>query len=166
MTIMNNINPAFIFFGIGILAAMTPGILRRIILLGLPVFALLAAINLEVGTKASYSFLPDYTSYYMNVDKLSWIFVFIFCIMGVIGSIYASHNESKIEALCSMGYVGSAIGTVLAEDWMTFLFFWELMAASSLFLIWNEKREASRGAGLRYLAVHFLVGNFILFGVL
>ena len=61
-----------------------------------------------------------------------------------------------------MTYAGSALGVTLAQDWLTLIFFSELMAATSLFLIWCKKTPASRQAGYRYLLVHMFGGNLLL----
>ena len=161
-----NFHPGFIFFLVGLFACVGSDKLRRMILACGPFLALIAIMDISPGTVKEFAFLEDWTSHYMYVDKLSWIFAFIFCIMGCIGGVYSCHNRSPLEAVCSMGYVGSSICVALAHDWITFLFFWELMAASSLFLVWNDPRPGSRGAGIRYFLIHTLGGNFVLFGVL
>lgn len=161
----NNFHPGFIFLLVGLFAAMGNNKTRKMILACGPFLALIASFNLHIGFTDAFHFLPDWESHYIYVDHLSWIFVLIFAIMGAIGGVFSCHNRSPLEAFASMSYVGASISVVLAKDWITFLFFWELMAATSLFLIWNDKRKASRGAGFRYILVHTLGGNLILFGV-
>ncbi len=160
-----NVHPAFILIAIGILAAMAPKVMRKMILSCGPVLAILAMFGLSQGTDMKFAFLNDYTMYYLHVDALSWIFGFIFCIMAFTGGVFACNNDNRVEALCSMWYIAGSLGVVFAKDWITFLFFWESMAATSLFLIWCDKRPGSRGAGFRYILVHTLSGNLILFGV-
>ncbi len=76
------------------------------------------------------------------------------------------HNENGMEAFAALAYAGSAMGVVLAGDWLTLIFFWELMAATSLFLIWCKNTPSSRRAGYRYLLVHMFGGNLLLAGIL
>ena len=166
MQMFENFHPGFIFFLVGLFACMGMPKMRKMILACGPFLALVAAFNLAPGTEKTFPFLADWTSHFLYVDKLSWIFTFIFCIMGVIGGIFSCHNKSPLEALCSMGYVGASISVTLAHDWITFLFFWELMAATSLFLVWNDPRPTSRGAGTRYILMHTLSGNCVLLGVI
>lgn len=167
MTKMFELNhPGFVFFLVGLFASMGTPKLRKMILSCGPFVALFALFNLKVGTVENLPVLQDWVSHYMYVDNLSWIFVCIFSIMGVLGGIFACNNRSPLEAFCSMWYVGASISVALAQDWITFLFFWELMAGTSLFLIWNDPRKESRGAGLRYILMHTLSGNCVLFGVL
>lgn len=166
MQMFENFHPGFIFFLVGMFACVGSYKLRKMILACGPFLALVAVFNLAPGTVKEFIFLPDWTSHYLYADKLSWVFTLIFCIMGCIGGVFSCHNKSPLEALCSMGYVGASISATLAHDWITFLFFWELMAVTSLFLVWNDPRPGSRGAGTRYILVHTLSGNFVLFGVL
>ena len=161
-----NFHPGFIFFLIGLFACVGSDKLRKMILACGPFLALIAIFSLPLGLDREFAFLADWTSRFMLVDKLSWVFTLVFCLMGCIGGVFSCHNRSPLEALCSMGYVGASISVVLAHDWITFLFFWELMAVTSLFLVWNDPRPGSRGAGIRYILMHTLSGNFVLFGVL
>ena len=162
----NNFHPGFILILVGFLACVLTPKLRKMMLACGPFLALIAVFNITPGTVENFTFLEDWTSHYMYVDKLSWIFAFVFCLMGCIGGIFSCHNKSPLEALCSMGYAGASVCVAFAHDWITFLFFWELMAATSLFLVWNDPRPTSRGAGTRYILMHTLSGNFILFGVI
>lgn len=163
---LNNFHPGVVLILVGALAALSPKIIRKMILACGPFLALLAMLNLSVGTAASFPFLEDYSLQYMYVDPLSWIFGFIFCIMAVIGGIYACHNENPMEALCCMSYAGSSLGVTFARDWISFIFFWELMVVTSLFLIWCNGKPLHKGAGFRYLLVHMFGGNLLFFGAL
>lgn len=166
MTMFENFHPGFTFILIGMFAALCDVKPRRMILACCPVLALVSMVNIRMGTDLSFQVLNDYTLHYLFVDPLSFIFGIIFCILGIIGGIYSCHNKSPLEAFCSMAYVGSSIGVILAHDWITFLCFWELEAVTSTFLIWNDSRPGSRGAGIRYLLIHTLSGNCVLFGVI
>ncbi|MGP1470772.1 MAG: Na(+)/H(+) antiporter subunit D [Schwartzia sp. (in: firmicutes)] len=161
-----NFHPGFLFFFVGLFAAFSDAKPRRLILAAGPLLAVFSMCRLSLGTDLAFSFLPDFTLRYLLVDPLSFIFGVTFCILGAIGGIYSCHNKSPMEAFCSMAYVGSSIGVVLAHDWITFLCFWELEAVTSTFLIWNDPRPESKSAGIRYILIHTLSGNLVLFGVL
>lgn len=169
-TLFENIHPGFIFILVGFIAIFVPKSLRGCVLVLGPAVALAASVSTPLGVdfESNISLLPfmkDYTIQYFYLDALSWFFTFIFCIMGLIGGMFAMHNKGKLEALCSMMYVGASIGVVLSHDWITFLFFWEMEAAASLFLIWEDERDSSNSAGFRYILMHTLSGSAILFGV-
>lgn len=159
-------HPGFLFIFVGLFAALSDAKPRRMLLAIGPLLALLGMCRLSLGVDLAFPFLPDFTLRYLFVDPLSFIFGVIFCILGAIGGIYSCHNKSPLEAFCSMAYVGSSTGVVLAHDWITFLCFWELEAVTSTFLIWNDPRPGSKSAGIRYILIHTLSGNLVLFGVI
>lgn len=164
---MSNIllHPGLILILVGFLAMLVPRQLRRYCLAIGPVFAVCAALALPLGATWGFKFIFDYQVQVMYVDKLSWIFTFIFSVLATMCGIYASHNENRMEALCAMAYAGCAIGVTLARDWLCFIFFWEALAFTSLYLVWCNHTPESRRAGFRYLLVHMFGGNLFLFGI-
>ncbi|HEX9022324.1 MAG TPA: Na(+)/H(+) antiporter subunit D [Geobacteraceae bacterium] len=97
-----------------------------------------------------------------KVDRLTFVFLHVFTLMAIIGSIYALHLEDVGEHIAAFLYVAGSLGTTLAGDYLTLFIFWELMAFASTFLIWLRKRQRSLEAGFRYLLVH-VVGGLLLF---
>ena len=163
---MSNLHPGLILLAVGILALLSPKALRRYIIGLGPLAVLPVFFQLQLGSDAVIKFSGgSYTLHYLHIDPLSWLFGLVFCMIAVIGGIYAMHNENRMEALCSMGYACGALGAVFAGDWLTLIFFWEFMAATSLFLIWCNNTKASRKAGYRYLLVHMFGGNLLLAGI-
>lgn len=65
-----------------------------------------------------------------------------------------------------MFYAGSALGAIFAGDLLTLFVFWELLALTSVFLIWARRTERSYRAGLRYLIIQVLSGVLLLAGLL
>lgn len=159
------LHPGLILIATGIIAAIVPKMLRKFVLVVGPVCSLLAMLNLPYGTVWTVPFINGIDLYLLQVDRLNWVFGLIFTMMATIGGIYSMHNKSWLEALSSMLYAGGALGVTMCGDWMTLIFFWELMAASSLFLIWCNNTAKSRKAGFRYLMVHMAGGNLLLFGI-
>ncbi len=164
-TMSNLLHPGLILICAGLVTFWLPKNLRRCMMLIGPLAALYAAFQLPAGADCSMDFIYGYHLHYLVTDKLSIIFTMIFSIMALIGCIYANHNESRMEAMCSMAYAGGAIGVTLAGDWLTLIFFWESLAVTSLFLIWCSHTPTSRRAGFRYLLVHLLGGNLLLAGI-
>lgn len=160
------LHPGFILIAVGLIAALVPDGLRKFVLAGGPVLALLAMLTLPNDASLTMPFIMDLTLVPVHVDQLSWVFGLIFSMMASIGAIYSAHNKSRVEALASMVYAGSALWVTFAGDWITFVFFWELLAIASLFLILGSKTASSRKAGFRYLLVHMFGGNMVLVGVL
>jgi len=117
------------------------------------------------GTYGIYEFL-EWQLTFGNVDKLSKVFAYIFSIMGVIGIIYSIHVDNDGEILAAFYYVGGALGVTLAGDFLTLFLFWEIMAFSSVFLIWYRKSEFSVEVGFRYLLWHVTGGLILLAGII
>jgi len=162
---MIEFHPGFILLTGAVLAAFLPGRARQFIMILAPLLALFALIGLKEGTYWSYTFINNLNLLALKVDPLSWIFGLIFCIIALIGNIYAIHIKKGGESAAGLVYAGSALGVVFAGDWLTLIVFWELMTISSVFLVWYSKTPRAFGAGLRYILVHFFGGNLLLFGI-
>lgn len=162
---MTELHPGLILILTGIVACAVPRTLRKILLVLGPIGALAAALSMNLGTDLTFNFVKDHVFHFYHVDELSYVFCMVFALMAVIGGVYSCHNENRMEALCSMSYAGGALGVALAGDWVTFIFFWELLAVTSVFLVWLNRTPASRRAAFRYILVHMLGGNFLLLGI-
>jgi multicomponent Na+:H+ antiporter subunit D len=68
--------------------------------------------------------------------------------------------------VASLAYAGSAVGAVFAGDWMSLFVFWELLALTSVFLIWARRTPASYSSGMRYLIIQVLSGVLLFAGAL
>ena len=162
---MSNLHPGLILILAGIIAAVLPKQFRKFAVVGGPLLALAAMFTIPVGALWTIPFINGMELHVIDVDKMSWLFGLVFSLMAVMGGFYVSHSESWLECMASMMYAGSILGVVLCGDWMTMIFFWELSAATSLFLIWCNNTPASRKAGFRYLLVHMTGGNLLLAGI-
>ena len=65
-----------------------------------------------------------------------------------------------------MLYAGSALGAVFAGDLLTLFLFWEMLALTSVFLIFARRTERAYGAGVRYLVIQVISGVLLLAGAL
>jgi multicomponent Na+:H+ antiporter subunit D len=101
-----------------------------------------------------------------RVDKLSFVFLHVFTLMALIGSIFGLHVKESGQHIAAWLYVAGSLGTVLAGDYLTVFIFWELMAVASVFLVWYRRRRRSTEAGFRYLLVHTFGGLVLLAGIL
>jgi len=105
-----------------------------------------------------------YTLILLRVDSLSYLTGVIFAIITFLAILYAAAVAAPRLHLFALLYAGSSLGVVFAGDWITLLIFWELMAITSTFLIWQEGGEAIR-AGYRYLLFHGLGGALLSAGI-
>ena len=105
-----------------------------------------------------------YTLVLLRVDSLSYLMGVIFAIITFLAILYAAFAATPRLQLIALLYAGMSLGAVFAGDWITLLVFWELMAITSTFLIWQERGEAI-GAGYRYLLFHGLGGALLGAGI-
>ena len=100
-----------------------------------------------------------------RVDQLTMVFLHVFTLMALIGSIFGLHVKESGQHAAAWLYVAGSLGTTLAGDYLTVFIFWELMAFASVFLVWYRKRRRSIEAGYRYLLVHTFGGLVLLGGI-
>ena len=154
---------AFYLIG-GLLIPLLKGRVRQGYMLLIALLAFFAVVNMPHGTFGVYEFL-DWKLTFGNVDKLGKVFAYIFAIMGVIGVIYSIHVKNNGEQLAAFYYVGGSLGVTLAGDFLSLFLFWEMMAFSSVFLVWYRKSKSSIHAGFRYLLWHVSGGLILLAGI-
>jgi multicomponent Na+:H+ antiporter subunit D len=100
-----------------------------------------------------------------NVDELSRLMGIIFAFIGAVAVLYSyATGASNRQTAYALGYVGTSLGAVFAGDWLTFIFFVELMAVASTLLVWDYGGRAVR-AGFRYALWHGLGGSLVLAGI-
>ncbi len=137
--------------------------LRQAVLVAVP----LAAWYLITVLPARFGTL-DYLGLQLaagRVDSLSYVFLHVFVIMSLIGSVYSLHVRNPCEHAAAFLYVAGALGVTLSGDYVTLFVFWELMAFSSVLLVWLRGTSRSRSAGFRYILVHTAGGLVLLAGI-
>lgn len=99
------------------------------------------------------------------VDDFTRLLGMGFGILGTAAVWYAySSGLSRVSAGFALSYIASTIGVVFAGDWLTLVFFWELMAVTSTLMVWVYGGDAVR-AGYRYAIIHGIGGSLLLFAV-
>jgi multicomponent Na+:H+ antiporter subunit D len=101
-----------------------------------------------------------------RVDGLSLAFAYVFTLIAFLGGVYSFHIKDLGQQVAALLYAGSALGVVFAGDWLTLYVFWEIMAISSVWLIWSARDLRSSRAGMRYLLMHLFGGVVLLAGIL
>jgi multicomponent Na+:H+ antiporter subunit D len=166
--------PPFLVFLAGVpLVLLTAGRLRQGLLILTGGIALADVLFLPGGylagaaaggaTQWSIPFM-GYTLTLLRVDSLSYLTGVIFAIITFLAILYAAAAAPARLHVFALLYAGSSLGVVFAGDWITLLVFWELMAVTSTFLIWQEAGEAI-GAGYRYLLYHGFGGTMLTAGI-
>jgi multicomponent Na+:H+ antiporter subunit D len=99
------------------------------------------------------------------VDDFARLLGLGFGFLGTAAVLYAVSSEMPRSTLAFvLAYVGSVVGVIFAGDWLTLLFFWELMAVTSTLVVWNYGGDAVR-AGYRYAIAHGIGGVLVLWAV-
>ncbi len=158
-------HPGLIFILGALLIPVLKGKWKKTYLLLLPIAAL---IDLLYMSKGVFWRLPllEYELVFGRVDQLSLVFGYVFVIAAFCMTLYALHVKEDGQHVSAFLYVGSTLGVVFAGDLFTLYLFWEVMAFSSLFLIWYRKTKASSEAGFRYILVHIFGGICLLAGII
>jgi multicomponent Na+:H+ antiporter subunit D len=86
--------------------------------------------------------------------------------MAFLGALYALHRQEDGHHIAGFFYVGSSLGAVFAGDYLTLFIFWEVMAFSSVFLIWYRRQQKAVEAGYRYLLYHVFGGLLLFAGMM
>ncbi|MCD2202305.1 Na(+)/H(+) antiporter subunit D [Halobacterium sp. KA-6] len=97
-----------------------------------------------------------------NVDPFSTLMGLIFGFIGAAAILYSYASDAEnLQSAFALGYVGTSLGAVFGGDWLTLIFFWELMAVTSTLLVWHYGGRAVR-AGFRYALAHGISGTLLL----
>lgn len=188
---MTSLPPFVLFFVGALLVGFTKGTLRKALVLLIPVLGgalLWLGAGRGVGADGPQMYLQiellGYTLTPYRADKLSLLFGYLFHIAAFLGFVYALHlgdatpegsvagdvGETDIvgnaragmQHVAAMLYAGSALGAVFAGDFITLFVFWELLALTSVFLVWARDSERSYATGFRYLIIHVVSGVLLL----
>jgi multicomponent Na+:H+ antiporter subunit D len=162
---MASIAPFIIFFMGALLAGVTRGITRSVIMIAIPLIGAFNLYMLGEGTSYQVSLL-DYQLTLVRADRLSILFGYLFHLAALIGIIFSLHLKDTTQHVSGLLYAGSALGAVFAGDMITLFIFWELLAITSVFLILARRSERSFDVAMRYLIIQVLSGVVLLAGVI
>ena len=160
------LHPAVILLLGAVLIPLLHGRVRSVALVVIPVLAFLRVLHLDPGTTHGCIRFLDWSLTFGRVDKLSQVFGYIMTLMCILGSIYSLHVKNPAEQAAAWCYVAGSLGVIYAGDYLVLFLFWELMAFSSVFLIWQRRQPQSIAAGIRYLLVHVFGGVVLLGGII
>ncbi len=146
--------PPFLIFLVGgpIVLLLLKGRARQIGLILLAGIALLDIVFLPATTSWQVPFM-GYQLTLLKVDPLSYMTGLIFGIITFLAVLYAAGFGKPWMHLFALLYAGTSLGAVYAGDWVTLLFFWELMAITSTLLIMQSDEDGVK-AGFRYMVYH------------
>lgn len=161
------LHPSLVLIVGALVLPFIQGPLRKPYLLLVPFLALGAIIlNCTLsGSFGQFSFM-DWNLVFGRVDRLSSVFALIMGVMAVIGTLYGLQVDRACEHIAAWFYAAGSLGTIYCGDYISLYFFWEMMAFSSVFLIWFRRGPQSLAVGYRYILYHTLGGIILLAGIL
>jgi multicomponent Na+:H+ antiporter subunit D len=157
--------PAFLLILGALLIPLFRGRARPFYLLLVSLLVLVNLSLLEAGTGWVIHFL-GYDLIFARVDRLSLAVAYIFAVIGFLAILYSLHAKNTGEQVAAFLYMGSSLGVVFSGDFLTLFVFWEIMAFTSVFLIWYRREKESLDAGFRYLFMHIFGGCCLLTGII
>nr|QNO53766.1 NAD(P)H-quinone oxidoreductase subunit 2, chloroplastic [Methanosarcinales archaeon ANME-1 ERB6] len=163
-----DIPPFLIYFlGAALIPLLGKGKVRKIFLVALAVFGFVCVAQIQPHTGWVFPIFSGIELTFLHADRLSLIMGYIFALAGGGAIIYAiSTVKESGQYVCGLLYMGSALGAVFAGDFFTLYIFWEIMAFSSLGLIWYEGSKRARDSGMRYILFHLFGGCALLAGII
>lgn len=163
---MSELPPFVPFFLAALLILVTRGWLRLAVMLATPVLGGAHLwLDVPAGTNLAVPIL-EYELALLRTDRLSLLFGYLFHIAAFIGVIFSLHVRDTMQQVSAMVYAGSALGAVFAGDLITLFIFWELLAISSVFLVWARRTDRAIRTGMRYLIIQVMSGVLLLAGAL
>ncbi|HLP10010.1 MAG TPA: Na(+)/H(+) antiporter subunit D [Opitutaceae bacterium] len=167
---MNNlwIHPSLVLIAGALLLPLIPKALKKAFLLFVPLAAfgvVLSMLGQDSALHGQINFL-HWTLTFGRVDKLALVFAVIMSGMACVGTLYGLHVEEDAQHSASWIYVSGSLGAIFAGDLLVLFLFWEVMAFSSVFLVWFRRTPESTRAGFRYLLVHVAGGLSLLAGII
>jgi multicomponent Na+:H+ antiporter subunit D len=159
------LSPAWTLLLGALLVPLLRGPARGLWTLALPLAGMLQLAFLPAGEAGIVPFL-GHELVLVRADRWSVLFAWVFLIAALLAAIYSLHVRDAVQPAAGLAYAGAALGAVFAGDLLTLFVFWELTAATSVFLIWARRRERAYRAGLRYLVIQLASGMLLMIGAL
>ena len=163
MSSLSGLSPALVIIVGALAIPMIREGWRNVYMLALPAVAFAALLSTPDGDHGTLQYL-GLELVTLRVDDWSRIFSYIFLLATALSVIYAWHVRDRVQQVAGLVYAGSAVGAVLAGDFLTLFVYWEGTAVSSVFLVWASRTEASFRSGMRYVIVQLLSGTVLLVG--
>lgn len=157
--------PAIPLFVGALLLLVTTGKLRAAIMLLAPVAGLLNLLVMPSEYSTTYVIM-GLELHPTRIDRLSILFGYLFHIAAFIGALYALHVKDKVQDVAALAYAASAVGAVFSGDLLTLFIYWELLAVTSVLLIFARRTDESRTAASRYLVIQITSGVLLLGGAI
>jgi multicomponent Na+:H+ antiporter subunit D len=158
------LHPSLILLLGSVLLFLVPARLKKGYLLLVPILVFVRIVTMAKGNYGAVTFFETGLTF-GRVDALSSVFGYIMGLMCILATLYGMHVKDNAQHAAAWVYVAGSLGAIYAGDFITLFLFWEVMAFSSVFLVWFRRRPESLAAGYRYLLVHVFGGLALLAGM-
>lgn len=164
--VVNSIHPGFIMIIMSLLVMVLPEKVRKYIFVAAPILAFVSVLTLNKKSAMTYTINDNVVMNFIHYDRVAVIFLMAFCIIAIIGTIYAMNAKTKQEMAAELMYAGCNLGVVLAGDCLSLIAFWELSALASAYVVYSGHNKRAERAAFRYLLMHAFGGGMLLAGLL
>jgi multicomponent Na+:H+ antiporter subunit D len=161
---MGSLPPAIIPILAACVVPFLKGKPRNIFMLAVMAFSFANLLMLDESADFTFEFM-GYTLNPVRVDALAFPFAVLFHLAGMVGIIFSFGVKDNWQHSAGLLYIGSAIAAVCAGDLISLLISWELLAVSSVVLIFARRTRASFRAGMRYFFAQLVSGLLLFNGV-
>ncbi|MFH2069487.1 MAG: proton-conducting transporter membrane subunit [Candidatus Omnitrophota bacterium] len=158
-------------FAAGFLSAVLPGrTIKKVLALLGSLAAFLGPVIFGNMSRPlfSVSVLGTDFTFLINPDNLSLIFATLIGLLAFLATLFSFNYVKEREGYYYgflLTFVGAMEGAVLAGNFLTLFFFWELMTAASYFLIIFDGTRESENAGKKYFLMTGLLSLLMLFSI-
>ncbi|TQQ80834.1 Na(+)/H(+) antiporter subunit D [Halonotius terrestris] len=164
-TALTAVPPGVVLLAVAVLVALLPRRAGHALGIAASAATLAWVWTVPAGAYLQTAFL-GFEAVLFNVDQFSRLMGLIFALIGVVAVLYSYASEAKsLQTAFALSYVATSFGAVFAGDWLTLIFFWELMAVTSTLLVWHYRGKAVR-AGYRYAIFHGIGGTLLMAAIL
>ncbi|MDT3434523.1 Na(+)/H(+) antiporter subunit D [Haloarcula sp. 1CSR25-25] len=165
MSTLTMVPPVVVLLALAIVVSRLPRRAGHAVGALVPALAVPWALAVPAGAHLRTQFL-GFDAVLLNVDPFSRLMGVIFGLIAAAAVLYSYASEADTtQTGFALSYVATSFGAVFAGDWLTLIFFWELMAVTSTLLVWHYGGKAVR-AGFRYALLHGLGGTLLMAAIL
>jgi len=165
MSTLTMVPPVVILLALAVVVSQLPRRAGHALGALVPALAVPWALAVPEGAHLQTQFL-GFDAVLLNVDPFSRLMGIIFGLIAAVAVLYSYASEADTtQTGFALSYVATSFGAVFAGDWLTLIFFWELMAVTSTLLVWHYGGKAVR-AGFRYALLHGLGGTLLMAAIL
>ena len=164
-TALTAVPPGVVLLAVAVLVALLPRRAGHALGIAASAATLAWVWTVPAGAYLQTQFL-GFEAVLFNVDQFSRLMGLIFALIGVVAVLYSYASEAEsLQTAFALSYVATSFGAVFAGDWLTLIFFWEMMAVTSTLLVWHYRGKAVR-AGYRYAIFHGIGGTLLMAAIL